>query len=550
MSDYDSEDESGVGPGLMINLGSRNSASCFRGGDLRRYPTVVGKRKIRGWFDDRNVQDRYAGETAFGEHSDPLSLHYPIEGSRVEDWDHWELLIWHSFFEVLQEIPEENAVLMTVPVNWSKLHYDKMSQILFETFNVLSLHVLPQPVAGLIGSLLSNNSEEALNGEALTGLVIDFGVTTRIVPIQDGVVVEEAVEEGSWGCENLEKAILAKLMTSGLLEVADVSTMAANVNDIDRVMLTTKLRETITEVHCRVAFSPEGSSPSVSDEIEERQIQWNEKRSLTIPWSDREWEQVTERLFHSSFSPDESLGGLLVESMRKLVSLQSAEAAHRILEEGCIVIGGCSELPGMEARIREELSRAKAAISHLDWKEEEAKWAALAALTAKNSSESSGNGVDNSARYRAGLVGRSVLERVVSYAFDPPIKVVIGGKDAVAKGAEVVMKGMKDREIIGTGAARLPFGLDSHYHGVLMSQYDEFGPDLASVAFRQPSLRPWFWERWSLEDGRTVVFNRATGEQKVEEPVSPLHLVFPMNEEARETLAFFGYEVGPPPSLE
>jgi hypothetical protein len=549
MSDYDSEDESGVGPGLMINLGSRNSASCFRGGDLIRYPTVVGKRKLRGGY----MQDRYAGETAFGEHSYPLNLHYPIEGSRVEDWDNWELLIWHSFFEVLREIPEENAVLMTVPVNWSKLHYDKMSQILFETFDVLSLHVLPQPVAGLIGSLLSNNSEEALNGKALTGLVIDFGVTTRIVPIQDGVVVEEAVEEGSWGCENLDKAILAKLMTSGLLGVADASTMGANVNDMDRIKLMTKVREAIKEVHCRVAFSPEGSSPSVSDEVEERQIQWNEERSLTIPWSDREWEQVTESLFHSSFSPDESLGGLLVESMRKLVSSQSVEAAHRILGEGggCIVIGGCSELPGMEARIREELSRAKAAaISHLDWKEEEAKWAALAALTAKNSSESSRNGVDNSARYRVGLMGRGVLEHVVSYAFDPPIKVVIGGKDAVAKGAAAVMKGMKDRETIGTGAARLPFGLDSHYHGVLNSQYDEFGPDLASVAFRQPTLRPWFWERWSLEDSRTVVFNRATGEQKVEEPVSPLHLVFPMNEEARETLAFFGYEVGPPPSLE
>ncbi len=117
MSDYDSEDEGGVGPGLMINLGSRNSASCFRGGDLIRHPTVVGTRKIRGYFDDRNVQDRYARETVFGEHSDSLNLHYPIEGSRVEDWDHWELLIWHSFFEVLREIPEENAVLMTVPVN-------------------------------------------------------------------------------------------------------------------------------------------------------------------------------------------------------------------------------------------------------------------------------------------------------------------------------------------------------------------------------------------------------------------------------------------------
>ena len=80
------------------------------------------------------------------------------------------------------------------------------------------------------------------------------------------------------------------------------------------------------------------------------------------------------------------------------------------------------------------------------------------------------------ARFRAGLVRRAVLERVVDFAF--PRQALLGGQDAAVVGGSFLLHsaiGNKD-------GFRLPLGLHRHYKCIYRRQYDEAGPQLCHVA--------------------------------------------------------------------
>lgn len=57
-------------------------------------------------------------------------------------------------------------MLLTVPFKWSKLEYERITQIFFESFNVPGIYIAPQPLLALYGC------------GSVSGIIVDIGYET------------------------------------------------------------------------------------------------------------------------------------------------------------------------------------------------------------------------------------------------------------------------------------------------------------------------------------------------------------------------------------
>ena len=107
---------------------------------------------------------------------------YPIERGWVTRWDDMEILWHHIFSKELRIQPEEHAVLMTETAWTHSWNREKMTEILFESFNVPAFDVAIDSVLALYAS------------GRTTGLVVNSGhEVTSTVPIYEGHALLDAV---------------------------------------------------------------------------------------------------------------------------------------------------------------------------------------------------------------------------------------------------------------------------------------------------------------------------------------------------------------------
>ena len=112
-----------------------------------------------------------------------LKIEQPIEHGIVTNWDDMEKVWHHTLYSELRVSPEEHPILMTeAPLN-PKNNRERMTQIMFEVFNVPCLYVSMQAVLALYAS------------GRTSGVVLDSGDgVSHTVPIYEGYAIPHAIQ--------------------------------------------------------------------------------------------------------------------------------------------------------------------------------------------------------------------------------------------------------------------------------------------------------------------------------------------------------------------
>ncbi|XP_058295811.1 actin isoform X1 [Hylobates moloch] len=194
---------------LICDYGSGFSKVGFAGMEspMGVFPTVLGKLRHDNVFVGMEEEDWFIGEEV-QKRRGKLNVQYPISRATTTNWENMEKIWHHSFYQVLHVAPEQHPMLVTEPPLNPTPSKEKVTQVLFETFNIPALYLANQGVLSLYAS-----------GQT-SGMTVESGEgMTHFVPIADGCPLHQSTFQVDIAGQDLTLYLLQLLKDNGQLLV-------------------------------------------------------------------------------------------------------------------------------------------------------------------------------------------------------------------------------------------------------------------------------------------------------------------------------------------